>query len=91
MKKKFWIFILCLAILLVIIAAITTNSSRQETGITALYSEETGQITVYAARSSNKHEHYEYRTEGKEIVALSSHYVEDGTDVFVFDIIDNGT
>lgn len=92
MKKKFWIFILFLALLLIIIAVIITNSRRQETGITTSYSEKTGQITVYAVRPSNKHEPYEYenRTEGKEIVSLSSYYVEDNTDVFVFDTLDNG-
>lgn len=92
MKKKFWIFILFLALLLIIMAVIITNSKRQETGITISYSEETGQITVYAARPSNNHEPYEYenRTQGKEIVSLSSYYVEEGIDVFVFDTIGNG-
>ncbi|MEW8987266.1 MAG: hypothetical protein AB2401_09745 [Bacillus sp. (in: firmicutes)] len=91
MKKNFGIFILFLALLLIIMAVIITNSRRQETGITISYSEETGQITVYAVRPSNKHEPYEYenRSQGKKIVSLSSYYVEEGTDVFVFDTIGN--
>lgn len=92
MKKKRWIFILVLALALIIITIIITNGRKQEAGITASYSEETGQITVYAARPSDRHEPYEYenRPGGEEIVSLSGYYAEDGTDVFVFDILGNG-
>ncbi|MHB8061780.1 MAG: hypothetical protein ACYDG2_03965 [Ruminiclostridium sp.] len=92
MKKKLWIFILFLALLLIIVTIIITSGRKQEAGITTLYSEETGQITVNATRPSNKHKPYEYenRPGGNEIASLSGHYTEDGTDVFVFDILGNG-
>ncbi|MBZ4666173.1 hypothetical protein [Mahella sp.] len=93
MKKRLWIFILFLAFLLIIVTIIIASNKKQEPGITVLYSEETDQITVYATRPSNKNEPYEYenRLSGKEIVSLSSRYTKDSTDIFVFDILGNGT
>ena len=92
MKKKPWILIPFLALLLIIATIMITDGRKQEAGITASYSEETGRITVYAARPSDRHEPYEYenRPGGKDIVALSGHHAEKGADVFVFDILGNG-
>ncbi|MBE6829435.1 MAG: hypothetical protein E7519_04420 [Ruminococcaceae bacterium] len=91
MKKKLWISILFLALLLIVVKIIfiNANGKKQEPGLTASYSEETGQITVYAVRPSNQYKPYEYEG-GEGIVSLSSRSVEDDTDVFVFDVLGNG-
>ena len=92
MKKKLWILILLIALVLIISIIIFKNGSKQVAKLNASYSEETGQITVYSARPSNKHEPYAYesRPGGVEIVSLTNSYAEGNTDVFVFDILGNG-
>ena len=93
MKKKLWAFILLPALTIIIITIIFANDRKQEAGITTSYSDKTGQIMVYAIRPSNKNESYKYenRSGGKEIVSLSNSYSENSSDVFVFNILGNGS
>lgn len=93
MRKKIWIIILCLILIFIIKAILFTNNMTEITDITASYSEETDQIIIYVARPSKRSEPYEYenRAETRKIVSLSNHYSEDGTDIFTFGILENGS
>lgn len=93
MNKKILLFIfLIIVLLLIIINVINLKLIKQEAGLTFSYTVETDQITVYVIRPSNKHKpyEYEYRLDTNENISLVSRDEKDGTDVFVFDIIDNG-
>ena len=90
MKKKLWVLILLFATLIIISIIVNKNSNKEVTYLNASYSEETGQITVYATRPSNKYKPYGYesRLRGEKIVLLSNSYAEGDTDDFVFYSID---
>ena len=92
MKKKLWVLILLFATLIIISIIVNKNSNKEVTYLNASYSEETGQITVYATRPSNKYKPYGYesRLRGEKIVLLSNSYAEGDTDVFVFNILGKG-
>ncbi len=93
MRRKLWIITLCLVLTFIIKAILFTNNRTEITDITATYSEETDQIIVYVTRPSKRNEPYEYenRAETRKIVSLSNYYSEDGTDIFTFDILENGS
>lgn len=92
MKKKRWIFISLLALILIIAVIVIINGNKQEVRLTASYSEETGQIVVKATRPYNRYEPFEYenRLSVDSIISLSERHTEENTDVFVFDILGNG-
>ena len=62
MKKKLWVLILLFATLIIISIIVNKNSNKEVTYLNASYSEETGQITVYATRPSNKYKPYGYES-----------------------------